>query len=130
VVRELLVVAVESYEEEEEVLVSSPLSGACLVGRVLFASRESSCELSARVVVSMWALLQHHLGSLYIPRGPPGSTADSHGRRARAPTPSSRVGDASGSSGALESLSDVSTALTVTHWERLESTRWGGTRRG
>jgi hypothetical protein len=59
------VVAVESYEEEEEeeeVLVSSPLSGACLVGRALFASRESSCELGARMVVSVCAPLQHHLG--------------------------------------------------------------------
>jgi hypothetical protein len=120
------VVAAESFEEKEEVLMSSPLSGACLVGRALLASRESSCELSARVVVSMWALLQHHLGGLYILRGPPGSTAGSHGP----PTPSRRVGDASGSPGVLESLSDASTALAVTHWELLESTRWGGARCG
>jgi hypothetical protein len=103
------VVAVESYEEEKgEVLVSSPLPGACLVGRALLASRESSWELSARVVVSVCAPLQHHLGSHYIPRGPPGSTAGSDGRRAWAPMPSSRVGDASGSPVALESLSNAS----------------------
>jgi hypothetical protein len=80
--------------------------------------------------VSVCALLQHHLGSLYIPRGPPGSTVGSDGRRVCAPTPSSRVGDASGSPGALESLSHASTALVVTDQERLEYTRWGGARFG